>query len=538
VSAELDALRLDGEPSGAVAGAVAAGHPRTAAAGARALMEGGNAVDACVAAGFVSWVVESPLTGPGAGGFMLVHRARDRSDRLLDFFVAVPGRGLPPDAAAEQDFVDIAFAPEYVARYGVGAASCGVPGTVAGLADAHRLYGRLPWTEVVAPAIEVARAGLEVSTAQAVLHAVLDPVLRWGAEARRIYGGERPLRAGDRLLADDLADTLELLAVEGADAFYRGDLARTISACVREQGGLITQEDLAAYRVVRRTPTRAPFRGHEFVSNPPPSSGGVLIALALRLFERLGPPDAPGSSAAVVRLAEVMREATRARGGAFVRDLHRGGLAGRLLADGYVEEAVARIRARVRGPAGEPVALPSTTHVSAVDQAGNAASLSASTGTGSGVVVAGTGIHLNNMLGEEDLRESLARAPRGQRLTSMMAPSLVLRDGRPRLVVGSAGSARLRGAILQIVVNVLDHGMPVEQAIGMPRVHLDERGLQLEGGIDGAVADELEALGYPVVRWEGLNLFYGGAAVVALGEDGRLEAAGDPRRGGAGVVVA
>ncbi len=521
-----------------IGGAVAAGHPLTAAAGARALAQGGNAVDACVAAGFVSWVVESPLTGPGAGGFMLVLRARDRSARVLDFFVAVPGRGLPAGAGREPDVVDVVFAPDSVSAYGVGAPACAVPGTVAGLAEAHRLYGRLPWAELVAPAVEIAREGVEVSAAQAVLHAILDPVLRWSAEGRRIYGRDRALSVGDRIPMDDLADTLQLLAAEGAGAFYRGELARRISAAVLDEGGLITEEDLAAYSVVRRTPVRVAFRDHEFVSNPPPSSGGILIAFALRVLERLGSPEAVGSPAAIARLAEVMREATRARGGPFLSGLRRGGLAARVLADAAIEEATARARAGRRGPVGERVGLPSTTHVSVVDQAGNAASLSASTGTGSGVVVPGTGIHLNNMLGEDDLKPSVARSSPGQRPTSMMAPSIVLRDGRPRLVLGSAGSARLRGAILQIVVNVLEHGMPVHEAIAAPRVHLDERGLQLEGGIDPAVADRLEALGYPVVRWLAPNIFFGGASVVALGGTGELEAAGDPRRGGAGIVVA
>ncbi len=536
MSAESKVLSA-GHSSREVGGAVAAGHPRTAEAGARVLLEGGNAVDACVAAGFVSWVVESPLTGPGAGGFMLVHRAGDRSDRLLDFFVAVPGRGLPRGAACEMAVVDIAFAPDYVSTYGVGAASCAVPGALAGLAEAHRAYGRLPWAEVVAPAVEVAREGVEVSAAQAVLHAVLDPVLRWSSEGRRIYGGESAAGVGQRLVMDDLAATLELVAREGADVFYRGELGHRISAVIREQGGLITETDLASYRVVRRTPVRAAFRGHEFVSNPPPSSGGVLIAFALRVYELLGSPEAPGSVAAVARLAEVMREATRARRGPFVRSLHRGGLAARLLADEAVEEAAARAGVAKPGAlAAEPAALPSTTHVSAVDRAGNAASLSASTGTGSGVIVPGTGIHLNNMLGEEDLRAGVPPTP-GRRLTSMMSPSLVLRDGRPRLVLGSAGSARLRGAIFQIVVNALDHGMPVSEAIAVPRVHLDERGLHLEGGFERPIGDGLTGKGYPVVRWEGLNLFFGGASVVALGAGGGLEAAGDPRRGGAGIVV-
>ena len=172
-----------------------------------------------------------------------------------------------------------------------------------------------------------------------------------------------------------------------------------------------------------------------------------------------------------------------------------------------------------------------------MDARGNAASLSASTGCGSGVIVPGTGIHVNNMLGEEDLNPGGREGSPGSRLTSMMAPSVVLEDKRPRLVVGSAGSIRLRAAILQIIVNVLDHGLTVQEAIEAPRVHLEGAALQVEGGIDPDVADRLEAEGYDVVRWSGRNLYFGGAAAVRLGPTGELEAAGDPRRGGAGAVV-
>ena len=172
-----------------------------------------------------------------------------------------------------------------------------------------------------------------------------------------------------------------------------------------------------------------------------------------------------------------------------------------------------------------------------VDARGNAASLSASTGCGSGVIVPGTGIHMNNMLGETDLNTGDGRAGPGRRLTSMMAPSLVLSNGRPRLVVGSAGSSRLRSAILQIVVNVVAEGRGAHDAISAPRVHLEGDSLNLEGGIDPEVADALEDLGYDVVRWNDLNLYFGGASAVVVGDDGALDAAGDPRRGGAGVVV-
>jgi gamma-glutamyltranspeptidase/glutathione hydrolase len=220
----------------------------------------------------------------------------------------------------------------------------------------------------------------------------------------------------------------------------------------------------------------------------------------------------------------VMEEQNQARGRGFSRELFRGGLAERLCEDERVNAAAGRL-------------LTGTTHISAVDAQGNAAALTASTGSGSGVVVPGTGVHLNNMLGEFDLIPASARRRPGGRLTSMMAPSIVLRDGRPRLVVGSAGSLRLRGAILQIVVNGIGHDLPVEEAIDAPRVHLDEGHVHCEGGTDPAAVDELERRGYDFVRWRRRNLYCGGAAAVEVRPDGTLHAAGDPRRGGHGIVV-
>jgi gamma-glutamyltranspeptidase / glutathione hydrolase len=518
-------------------GAVAAGHTATAMAGAQILELGGNAVDACVAAGFVSWVAESPLTGPGAGGFMLVHRASDRSDRLLDFFVALPGRGLDGSKAAPMNEIEVPFDEQTLQLFRIGGASCAVPGAVAGLSEAHRLYGRLPWEDLIAPAAALARSGVELTPQQAFLHSILDVALRAEDEGRRIYGRSCALATGERIVQRDLAETLDLLATEGAEAFYRGPLARRISEAVRERGGLVSEDDLAEYRVIRRRPVRVPYRGAEFVTNPPPSSGGLLIAFALRVLDGLGTPGPSGNLEAVSALAEVMREATRARREGFLSGLYRGGLAEKLLSDPSVSAAVRRARSGSRAPAHEPAGSPSTTHISAVDAHGNAASLSASTGCGSGVIVPGTGIHMNNMLGETDLNTGDGRAGAGRRLTSMMAPSIVLADGRPRLVVGSAGSNRLRSAILQIVVNVVARGQGAQEAISAPRVHFEDDRLILEGGIDPAVADALEGSGYDVVRWNDLNLYFGGASAVVVGEDGALDAAGDPRRGGAGTVV-
>ncbi len=499
-------------------GAIAAGHPLTAEVGAAVLAEGGNAVDACVAAGFASWVVESPLTGPGGGGFMLVHRARDRSTRLLDFFVAVPGLGRPK-APAEMESVDVDFDRETAQVFHIGSASSAVPGNALGLETAHRSYGSLPWERLVEPAAGLARDGFELTRQQAYLHAILDVILRHTPEGRRVY---RTRKAGERLRLPDLGRTLEEIAARGSRALYEGELGRAVVSHLGETGGLVTAADLRAYRVIRRRPLAARFRGDEFLSNPPPSSGGVLIAYGLRLLDRAG-QDKPGSAEAMARLAEVMREQSRAREGPFTADLYRGGLVSRLLSDESVRRALARVRA-----------VSSTTHISVVDGAGNAASLSASAGSGSGVIVPGTGIHLNNMLGEYDLRGS---ARPGARLTSMMAPSLVLHRGRPRLVIGSAGSVRLRGAILQVVVNVVGHGLDVGEAIERPRVHLEEPKLHCEGGAGPAELDRLEGMGYDLVRWRRRNLYFGGVSAVEVRDDGDLGAAGDPRRGGHGVVI-
>jgi gamma-glutamyltranspeptidase/glutathione hydrolase len=303
---------------------------------------------------------------------------------------------------------------------------------------------------------------------------------------------------------------------------------------VRDGGGELTLDDLANYRVVWRRPVSVAFQGHRVLSNPPPSAGGVLIAYGLALLGRL-PSGEPGSAEAVAALAEVMREQGRARGHDFERALRRGGLASRLLSPASLRAARRRIERQLAGAPDR--AARGTTHVSVVDGAGNAAALSSSTGSGSGVVVPGTGIYLNNMLGEFDLVGG--RPPRpGVRLTSMMAPTIALdREGRPRLVVGSAGSARLRGAIMQIVVNVLQHGLGVTDAIEAPRIHVDEPHVHCEGGHEPAELDRLAERGYDLVRWRRRNLFFGGAAAVEVLPDGTASAAGDPRRGGAGVLV-
>jgi gamma-glutamyltranspeptidase / glutathione hydrolase len=486
-------------------GAVAGGHPLTAEAGARVLEAGGNAVDAAVGAALVSWVAESPLTGPGAGGFMLVHRARDRSTRVFDFFVAIPGLGDERELGA-MDEVLVDFSGDSTQLFHIGAASCAIPGAAIGLETAHKMFGRLPWRDLFGPAIEQARNGVELNDGQAYLHRILDGMLRHTPEARAVYehDGDR-LKRGDTLVQRDLANTLEVLAEKGAAELYTGELGAAIVEHIRASGGCFTQRDLDEYRVIRRRPVRATFCDEDFFSNPPPSRGGVLIAYGLPLLEEFGVGE-PGSAAAIDALARVMREQANAPAGR-----------------GLLRALELRAAVVTRG----------TTHISVVDGQGNAVALTASTGAGSGIVVPGTGIHMNNMIGEFDI----ARKPSpGARLSSGMSPSVVLREGSPHLVVGSAGSLRLRGAVMQIVVNVVGHGLPVKDALDRPRVHLEGDDLHCEGGHDSAELDKLEQMGWKVARWRNRNLYFGGAAAVTL-EEGKLAAAGDPRRGGAGVVV-
>ncbi len=458
-------------------GALAAGHPLTAEAGADVLRGGGNAVDACIAAAAVSWVCESSLTGPGGGGFLLVHRASEARTRLFDFFVAVPER---PAEEAELLELAVDFDGDTQQLFRTGSAAVAVPGSALGLWDAHRRFGSVPWPELLAPAARLAREGVVLDEPRAYLHGILDSLLRHSPEGDALYGPGRALGVGERFAMPELADTLDRMAAEGARCLYDGEIAQRIAEHVP-----ITLDDLARYEVIERDPLEVRYRGGEFRTNPPPSSGGFLLAVGLGA---LG--DAEPSPLAVARAMDAMQAAR--------------------VAD----------------------ALGGTTHISAVDGEGTAASLSSSLGSGSGVIVPGTGIHLNNMLGEIHL---VAGKRPGARLTSLMAPSLLLREGRPRLVAGSAGSTRLHGAILQVVANVAGRGVEVEEAVGAARIHVEEGVVHCE---DPAAADELEAAGYPVVRWRERNLFFGGVSAVEIREDGSLAAAGDPRRGGGAVVVA
>lgn len=508
-------------------GVVAAGHPATAEAGAWALREGGNAVDAAVAAVCASLIAESPLTGLGAGGYMLVSVPGSQRPALLDFFIAAPGiDGV--ERAAELVPVEIDFG-DTTQVFNVGAASCGVHGVPSGMWEAARRFGSMPMEALVAPAARLARAGALITPQQAYLLQILAPILMAEPDGEAIYAPHgRPLRAGETVRVPELAETLERLGADGPAPFYEGDLGAAMAATVQEGGGTVGRRDLAAYETIVREPVRARFAGREILTNPPPSSGGILIAFALELLAALESSD-PGT------LVAVMEQAQAARTPGFLAGLYEEGFAERFLAPAAIAAGAERCRAGhgllggpdLQGPLG------STTHITAVDAEGGCASVTCSNGSGSGVFVPGTGVQLNNMLGEDDLNPFgfHATAP-GRRMPSMMSPTIALREGQLELGLGSGGSNRIRSAITQVLLRALADEMPIAEAVTAPRMHFEAGIVHAEPGIDAAALDRLAERGYEVVRWRAPNLFFGGVHAVA--ERGAVvSGAGDPRRGGA-----
>ena len=499
-------------------GVVAAGHPLTAEAGAEVLREGGNAVDAAVAAVLASFAVESPLTGFGAGGYMMVHAPRvgEGGTTLTDFFVAAPGLD-GVERRAELVPVPVHFDAETEQTFYVGPASCGVPGTAAGLVRVLERFGSLPMEALVEAGVRLAREGAPVNAEQAYILDILAPIHERLPQTRELYAPVgRPLREGDLFRFAELAEALERFGAEGAEPFYRGELGARLSDFVIEHGGTLGRGDLAAYEAIDRRPIAASFRGAEVLTNPPPSSGGILIAYCLGLLERLGESSGPEQLVAAMDAANGLRDLE------FAEALYEEGMEAGFLDPAGLDLAAADL-------------LGSTTHISVLDDAGMCASVTCSNGSGSGVLVPGTGVILNNMLGEEDLNpRGFHRILPGRRVPSMMAPTVVLRDGEIELAVGSAGSNRIRSAILQTVVRAVEQGLSVDAAVAAPRLHYEHGVVQAEPGIDAAALARLEARGFAVARRPQINLFFGGVQAVARdAASGALSGGGDPRRGGA-----
>ena len=514
--------------------------------GVEILRKGGNAVDAAVAVGFALAVTLPRAGNVGGGGFMMVHRASPRETIAIDY------RETAPAAATADMFLNPQGEPDRAASTRSGKA-VGVPGTVRGLAEAHRRYGsgKLTLAELIAPAEKLARDGIPVESGLADSLPRASGLLgQWPSSRAVFFEGDHVLPRGATLRQTDLADTLKSIAERGPDAFYEGPIAEKIAAAVQGAGGIMTPADLAAYRPEIRMPVRGTYRGYEIVSMPPPSSGGVHLIEILNILEGYDLAGmGAGSAGALHTLAEAMKPAYADRA-TWLGDPSRtkvpvAGLTDKAYAAGMREKIdPERAKTAAEVSAGNPLPYESdqTTHFSVVDAEGNAVSntYTLNFSYGIGLVAEGTGVLLNNEMDDFSAKtgarnayglvggEANAVAP-GARPLSSMTPTFVFRDGRLFLVTGSPGGSRIITTTLQVIVNVLDFRMNLAQAVAAPRIHHQWQPdvLMAEEGVS---PDTLALL-----RAKGHNVKVGatsGSANSVMAEDGLLAGASDPRQRG------
>jgi gamma-glutamyltranspeptidase/glutathione hydrolase len=489
---------------------VATGHPLVSGAAAEILKNGGNAFDAAIGAGFAGAVAEQTLTSLGGGGFLLA-RTNNGDEVLFDFFTDTPGRGLQNGDLEPHFFPVTIHFPGSDQDFNIGLGSVAVPGNLKGFIHVHNRLGRLSLDEILQPAIHLAKDGLELNDWQGYFLNLLEPIVTHSPTGRKLYTTNGACaKQGDHLTNPELGEFLAQLPGDKGDSFYNGALAQAIDRDMQNGRGLLTAKDLATYQVIERTPLAIGYRDYTLLTNPPPSMGGSLIGLALSLLETQDLTDMQWHSPAhVLQTAALMTEVEKLREKGINTD--------------SLQKSGDWIRTFSRG----------TTHISVADSEGNVASMTCSNGEGSGYFVPGTGIMLNNMMGEDDLHpEGFHSSPPGQRVSSMMSPSLLLDKDKVELVIGSGGSKRIRTAITQVLSSIVDFGVPVQKAVESPRIHWDGEAMQVEPGFQKESIDALQK-NWPVNLWQAIDVYFGGVHTVVPNKDG----GGDPRRGGAVRVI-
>jgi len=509
-------------------GVAASGSAEVSRTAVEILEAGGNAFDAVLGALCTASIAEPLLVSLGGGGFLLA-LPDGHKPRIYDFFCQTPQRRRP---TPELDFYPI------MANFGtaeqefhIGMGSIAVPGIIAGIFEAHRELGRMPLRDIMAPAIELARGGVRVDDFHHYIIRILRPIMQATPGAFALYQSPahpgRLIRAGEMLCNPQAADAMARMVVEGPDPFSHGEWATRMADDCQERGGQVTREDLAAYRVEKREPVVFRYRGTRCAINPPPSPGGCLIAFALGVMSDWdSSADAWGSPGHALNLLRGMRAASVARHRYHLESGLEREKMERLLGEDTVREWQQSLQLNSLFSRG-------TTHISVADRSGNIASLTASNGEGCGYVLPGTGIMLNNMLGEEDLNfGGFHRWKEGVRLASMMSPAVAEFPDGTRVALGTGGSNRIRSAITQVLVNLLDFGMSPEEAVTAPRMHLEGDMLSIESGLGEETLAALRASAPRHHVWPDKNLFFGGVHTVSIKHGGIFDGAGDPRRGG------
>jgi gamma-glutamyltranspeptidase/glutathione hydrolase len=501
---------------------VAAGHKATAEAARELLWLGGNAFDAAVGAVFTAMIAESGLTSAGGAGYLMAAPVGS-PPVVYDFFAEMPRA----EMGDELDFfavdVDFGYATQ---EFYVGKASAGVPGNIAGLLQVQQELGQLSLADVLAPSVRTASQGLEITEHQAQFLEILRPILTYSKAGRDLYApsGEL-LKEGDTFRMSEFSGFLRELGQEGSEFFYHGEPAGIITEWSQGQGGLLTAADFEQYRVVKRKPLRTAFAGYEVYLNPPPAQSGILIDVTLSLLEKEHCRRSRSVPLAdLVTAFDVTNQIRSERLPVGAIDQVQATLS----ADSRFEEYIERYKRSAKGGSSYPEqSAGSTTHISVLDAEGNSASVTTTNGEGCGYILPGLGFMLNNMLGEQDLNpQGFHRYLQGQRLSSMVAPTIVLHEGEPILVTGTAGSNRIRSVITQLLLWILCEGRGIKEATELPRIHLEGNLLSTEPGVSEEALCELEDR-YEIHRWPSLALFFGGANS-ATPDQG----AGDSRRGG------
>ncbi len=502
--------------------ALASSSQISADAGAEIARAGGNAVDAALAAALVSAVTEPGVCALGAGAYLSIWPP-DGEPVTIDANVAVPGLGRPAGSAGNSG-------REIYMEYGggvttiVGHGSVATPGALAGCDVASRHYGRLPWRELFGPAISWARDGFPLSqAAYNYLRFSHQLVFGWNSQSYNALHDEngQVLEPGDPVRISCLAESLHQIADQGVAVFYKGELARAIATDIGSHGGALTLADLEKYEPITRKCLRVRKKQWEIATNPAPAVGGATLTAMLMLMK--DEAQEPWTSTQVARLAQVQHA---------VLGFRRTHLSG----DHDCEPAIRQLLALARAGRLDGMTAPSTIHVSAVDQTGLSCAITMSAGYGSGVMPPGTGIWLNNCLGELELNSrGLDAEPAGRRLPSNMAPCVARSRDGAALAIGSPGADRITSAILQTLVNFIDRKTSLNAAIEAPRLHV-------EAGKDGwRVACEpglpTEEIKLPVRVFPGISMYFGGVGAALMHPDGRLESAADPRRTG-GTAIA
>jgi len=506
----------------------ASGSKEVSHTAAEILEAGGNAFDAALGALCTAAIAEPLLVSLGGGGFLLALPEAGKPV-VYDFFCQTPGRRRPQE---ELDFYPImADFGTALQEFHIGMGSIAVPGVVAGLFEAHRDLGRMPIKDIMAPAIGLARSGVEVDSFHHYIIRVLQPIMKATPASFSLY--ESPgdsghlIRKGELLRNADAADSFEALASEGPDLFYQGEWAQRLSRDCGDMGGQLSLADLCSYRVERREPVVFRYRGTRCAINPPPSPGGCLVAFALGVMsDWASEEDKWGSKGHMLNLLRGMRASSLAR-----HDYSLEAGLDRRKMDEFLDAET--IHAWQESLKLNSLFSRGTTHISVADARGNIASLTASNGEGCSYVLPGTGIMMNNMLGEEDINPGGFNLwKEGARLASMMSPAVAeLADGT-RYALGSGGSNRIRSAVTQVLVNLLDFGMSLEEAVGAPRIHLEGDMLSIEAGFSAEALQVLESSAPRTHPWPDKNLFFGGVHAVSVTPAGQFHGAGDPRRGG------